>query len=90
MTRAGNRQLNTALHRIAVTQIRLRSSAGRAYIEKKKIEGMSTPEALRCLKRRLARTVFGHLAADQRVPTARVDQPIHGLDLLVAAASGRC
>jgi len=58
MTRAGNRQLNTALHRIAVTQIRLRSSAGRVYFEKKKIEGMSAPEALRCLKRRLARTVF--------------------------------
>jgi transposase len=90
MTRAGNWQLNTALHRIAVTQIRLRSSAGRVYFEKKKIEGMSTPEALRCLKRRLARTVFGHLAADQQVHIARVDRTIHGLDLLVAAASGRC
>jgi transposase len=90
MTRAGNRQLNTALHRIALTQIRLPSSAGRVYFQKKKIEGMSTPEALRCLKRRLARTVFGHLAADQQVRTARVDRPIHGHDLLVAAASGRC
>lgn len=64
MTRSGNRQLNAALHRIAVTQIRLDSSLGKAYYEKKKAEGMSTPEALRCLKRRLARTVFNHLTAD--------------------------
>lgn len=58
MTRTGNRQLNAALHRIAVTQIRLDGSLGKAYYAKKKSEGMSNREALRCLKRRLARTVF--------------------------------
>ena len=66
MTRSGNRQLNAALHRIAVTQIRLPDSLGKAYHEKKKAEGMSTPEALRCLKRRLARVVFHHLQTDNR------------------------
>ncbi len=65
MTRSGNRQLNAALHRIAVTQIRLAGSLGHAYYAKKKAEGMSNREALRCLKRRLARTVFNHLTADQ-------------------------
>ena len=90
MTRAGNRQLNMALHRIAVTQIRLRSSAGRVYFEKKKIEGMSAPEALRCLKRRLARRCSVTWPLTSESPTPRVDRPIHGLDLLVAAASGRC
>ena len=65
MTRSGNRQLNTALHRIAITQIRLEGSLGKAYYEKKKSEGMSNREALRCLKRRLARTVFHHLTTDQ-------------------------
>lgn len=64
MTRSGNRQLNCALHRIAVTQIRLKGSLGRAYYEKKKAQGMSNREALRCLKRRLARTVFNHLTTD--------------------------
>jgi len=49
MTRSGNRQLNAALHRIALTQIRLDASLGKTYYEKKKAEGMSTPEALRCL-----------------------------------------
>lgn len=64
MTRSGNRQLNCALHRIAVTQIRLKDSLGKAYYEKKKAEGMSNREALRCLKRRLARTVFNLLSTD--------------------------
>lgn len=68
LTRSGNRQLNAAIHRIAVTQIRL-DGLGRAYYEKKKAEGMSTAEALRCLKRRLARIVFHHLTTDQ--PAAR-------------------
>lgn len=66
MTRSGNRQLNCALHRIAVTQVRLHGSLGRAYYEKKKTQGMSNREALRCLKRRLARTVFNHLTTDHR------------------------
>jgi transposase len=64
LTRSGNRQLNAAIHRIAVTQIRL-DGRGRTYYEKKKAEGKSTSEALRCLKRHLARIVFNHLTTDQ-------------------------
>ena len=64
LTRSGNRQLNAAIHRIAVTQIRL-DGLGKTYYLKKKAEGMSTAEALRCLKRRLARVVFHHLTTDQ-------------------------
>lgn len=63
LTRSGNRQINAAIHRIAVTQIRL-DGLGKTYYQKKKSEGMSNPEALRCLKRRLARVVFNHLTAD--------------------------
>lgn len=69
LTRSGNRQLNAAIHRIAVTQIRL-DGLGRTYYEKKKAEGMSTPEALRCLKRRLARVVYGHLHTDHQARAA--------------------
>ena len=64
LTRSGNRQLNAAIHRIAVTQIRL-NGLGKTYYRKKKAEGMSTAEAVRCLKRRLARVVFHHLTTDQ-------------------------
>src|ERR1700722_11052178 len=65
MTRSGNRQLNAALHRIAVTQIRL-DGLGQTYYRHRLAQGDSTPEALRCLKRRLARTVFGHLHTDHQ------------------------
>lgn len=56
LDRGGNRQLNCALHRIAVTQARMHPPA-RAYLERKQAEGKSRREALRCLKRQLARTV---------------------------------
>jgi len=63
LTRSGNRQLNAAVHRVAITQIRL-DGLGKTYYLKKKAQGMSTPEALRCLKRRLARIIFNHLTTD--------------------------
>jgi transposase len=65
MTRSGNRQLNAALHRIAVTQIRL-AGLGQTYYRKRLDAGNSTAEALRCLKRRLARVVFHHLHTDHQ------------------------
>ena len=65
MTRSGNRQLNVALHRIAVTQIRL-EGLGQTYYRHRLANGDSSTEALRCLKRRLARVVFGHLHTDQQ------------------------
>ncbi|MGH2921104.1 MAG: transposase, partial [Gaiellaceae bacterium] len=57
LNRSGNRQLNCALHRIAVTQARMYPPA-RAYLERKRTEGKSRREALRCLRRHLARTVY--------------------------------
>jgi transposase len=65
LTRSGNRQLNAALHRIAITQIRL-DGLGAAYYRKRLDAGASKPEALRCLKRRLARIVFHHLHTDHQ------------------------
>jgi transposase len=65
MTRSGNRQLNAALHRIAVTQIRL-DGLGQAYYRKRLAAGDSTTEALRCVKRRLARVVYHHLHTDHK------------------------
>ncbi len=57
LDRGGNRQLNCALHRIAITQGRVHPPA-RAYLERKQAEGKSRREAIRCLKRQLARTVY--------------------------------
>lgn len=60
LARGGNRQLNTALHRIAVTQTRV-DDLGRAYYQRRREQGDTTMEALRALKRRLARVVFTRL-----------------------------
>ena len=74
LARGGNRQLNVALHRIAVTQIRL-DGLGRTYYQRRRAQGDTTMEALRALKRRLARVVFQllkqtHTAAGACVPAA--------------------
>ncbi len=62
LDRGGNRQLNSALYRIAITQSRYHPAA-RAYLERKQAEGKSRREAIRCLKRMLVRVVFNTLKA---------------------------
>ena len=80
LDRGGNRQLNLALHRIAIGQARLHEPA-RAYLARKQLEGKSRKEALRCLKRHLARAVFKILiAVDRRrktstTPNAQIPAP---------------
>jgi transposase len=63
LNRKGNRQLNAALHRIAVTQCRVHAPA-KTFMAKKMREGKSKREALRCLKRHLVRTIFRTLAGE--------------------------
>lgn len=75
LNRGGNRQLNAALHRIAITQIRL-AGPGRAYLEHRIAQGDSRTEAIRALRRRISDEVFRRLRADERVMSA---------DLAVAA-----
>ena len=60
---AGNRQLNNALHMVAICQARS-DVRGRAYYSKKMAEVKSRKEALRCLKRRISDAVFKSLMAD--------------------------
>ncbi len=57
LDRGGNRQLNCAVHRIAVTQSRVHAPA-KDYLARKRAEGKTTREALRCLKRHLIRRVW--------------------------------
>jgi len=62
LDRGGNRQLNSALYRIAITQARYHAPA-RDYLERKRAEGKTRGEALRCLKRLLVRVVYQTLKA---------------------------
>jgi transposase len=57
LDRGGNRQINAAIHRIAVTRARCHPET-RDYIARKRAEGKSTRAAIRCLKRHLARRVW--------------------------------
>jgi transposase len=57
LDRGGNRQLNCALHRLAVTKGRLDPDTA-AYLARKQAQGKSRREALRCLKRHLARRIW--------------------------------
>jgi transposase len=66
LSRAGNRRINHALHMMAVTQIRYPWTDGRRYYERKRAEGKTPKEALRCLKRRLSDQVYRQLVRDRQ------------------------
>jgi transposase len=74
LNRSGNRQLNCALHRLAVTQGRTHPPA-RTYLARKQAEGKSRREALRCLKRHLARTVYRTLEAIENEKITSTNRP---------------
>jgi transposase len=65
LSRGGNRQLNRALYTIALTQVWHHPPAA-AYVARKRAEGKTWREAIRCLKRHLARRVFELLQEGQR------------------------
>jgi transposase len=62
LDRGGDRQLNRALHTIVVSR-RKHHEPTIAYIERRLGEGKSVREAIRCLKRYLARSLFRLLEA---------------------------
>ena len=63
LNRGGNRQLNRAIHTIALTQIS-HDPRARAYLERKREAGKSRKDAMRCLKRHLARVIYRRLVVD--------------------------
>jgi transposase len=63
LNRSGNRQLNTAFYRIALTQIRLHGP-GRDYYNRLRDTGKTKAEARRCLQRRISRAAYQALNAD--------------------------
>jgi transposase len=73
LNRGGNRQLNAALHRIAITQVRL-GGLGKAYYDHRRATGDSSTEAYRALKRKLARVVFNTLTRAEQHETSRLAQ----------------
>jgi transposase len=65
LSRYGDRQLNSAIYTIAMIQIRMPASTGRAYYDKKIAEGKTPRYATRALKRHLAGHLWRLMLADE-------------------------
>lgn len=63
--RGGNRQINAAIHQIAMIQIK-KGAPSEAYYRRRRAERDLHGYALDGVKRRIARTVFNRLRADQQ------------------------
>jgi len=63
LSRAGNRQINRVLHIMATVQLR-NPTQGRGYYDRRKSDGKTSMEAMRCVKRRLSDIVYRHMVAD--------------------------
>lgn len=74
LNRSGNRTINRALYTIAITQIRA-DTEGRAYYLRKRAEGKTNREALRCLKRRLSDLVYRTMQDDLPAALAHQETP---------------
>ena len=72
----------------AVTQIRYRHTKGRAYYDKKIVEGKTAKEALRALKRQVSDAIYQHLKADARRAAATAGPAGHPGNGSVASAAG--
>jgi transposase len=64
LSRRGNRQLNHAIHIVAITQVRNRGSVGRLFFDRKVAEGKTKKEAIRALKRRISDAIYRQLLLD--------------------------
>lgn len=64
LSRSGDRTLNSAIHIVAVTQARTPSSDGYAYHQRKMAEGKTSREAMRCLKRQVAKRLWRTMLHD--------------------------
>ena len=66
LSRTGNRQLNVALHRIAITQMRI-DERGKTYLEHRRAAGDTKTGAIRALRRRISDEVYRRLRQDERL-----------------------
>ena len=60
LNRGGNRQANAALYRVVMVRMRAHQPT-LDYVRRRTAEGKSKPEIIRCLKRFVAREIFGYL-----------------------------
>ena len=81
LNRSGNRQANHALWRIVMVRLSTGDPVTKAYFARRRGEGKSDREIVRCLKRHVAREVYRHLVRPEAVPA--------GADLRAARLAAR-
>ncbi len=74
LNRGGNRQANAALHRVVVVRMR-RHQPTLDYVCRCTAEGKGKAEIIRCLKRYVAREIFGYLCAAPKPTIQPVSAP---------------
>lgn len=89
LNRGGDRDANAALHHIALNRLAC-DGRTREYVERKRQDGKGTMEALRCLKRAIARETYKLITHPEPVIDYRILQPLRkelGLIQATAAAA---
>jgi transposase len=74
LNRGGSRQANAALYRVVIVRMRSHQPT-LAYVRRRMGEGRTKLEIIRCLKRFVAREIFGYLCGAKRPPTAPMTTP---------------
>jgi transposase len=74
LNRGGDRQANAALHRVVVVRLRWHQPT-QDYMARRTAEGKTKAEVMRCLKRYVAREIFGLLSADWQTSATPASGP---------------
>src|SRR3712207_2773841 len=74
LDRGGHRRANAALHRVVVVRMRAHQPTV-GYVRRRTAEGKSKREIIRCLKRFVAREIFGHLCATSKPASGCPEAP---------------
>lgn len=75
LNRSGSRKLNSAIYIIALCQARSRDGAGRAYLDRRRAQGHTWRDAVRALKRFIARAIYKAWRECFRLPPVHVQAP---------------
>jgi transposase len=80
LNRGGDRQANVALYRITLSRLR-HDTRTQEYLKRRMDEGKTRREAIRCLKRYIAREIYTLIQAGGRTPS----EPVHVTSCLLSA-----
>lgn len=70
LSRGGNRRANSMIHRIVLLRLRVREPRTMAYVDRRRAEGLTDRDIMRCLKRHVANEVYKHLTRSEPADTS--------------------